>query len=201
MAYIGLYGVYVGFCSFDANGQWNGTYGGACHKIGKAIAATFAPQDGGENNLYADNAIAETANTAAAGGTLSITLDRLTEQGIIDLFNLSVTTETVTVNSTTVSGRGFKYTGSETPNAVGVGFVRQKQEDNNRNHYEAIIFGCVTFKYPSEDAQTLGDSVEWQTPTIEGTVVTGAAGTSWMRRFEFPTNEAAVKFIENTLSD
>lgn len=201
MAYIGLYGVYYGGCTHNGAGEWDGGYGGSPYKMGKAIAASFTPATGGENNLYADNAIAESAAVAPAGGTLSLTLDRLNAEAISALFGLTKTTETVVVNSTNVSGTGFNFTGNETPNDVGVGFIRQKQEDNNRNHYEAIIFGCVTFKFPSDDAQTLGDSVEWQTPTIEGTVQTGAAGTKWMKRFEFPTEAAAIAWIQDQLSD
>ena len=201
MAYIGLYGVYVGSCTHNAAGEWDGQYGSGCTKLGKAIAASFTPANGGENNLYADNAIAESASVAPAGGTLSITLDRLTDEGIMALWNISKTTESVTVNSTNVNGVGFNFTGSETPWDVGVGFIRQKQLDNNRNHYEAIVFGCCTFKWPSDDAQTLGDSVEWQTPTLEATVQTGASGTNWMKRFEFPTQEAAIEWIETLLSD
>lgn len=200
MAYIGLYGVYIGYCSFS-NGVWNGSYGGSCDKIGKAIAASFAPATGGENNLYADNAIAETAAVMAAGGTLTLTLDRLDMQYAAAMFGLTKTTETAQVGTATVNGVGYKFTGTETPQAVGVGFIRQKQEDNNRNHYEVVIFGCVTFQFPADDAQTLGDTVEWQTPTLTGTVVTGAPGTAWMKRVEFPTEAAAIAYIDGQLSD
>lgn len=201
MAYIGLYGVYYSICAFNSSGAWTGAYVEECRKMGKAISASFTPATGGENNLYADNAIAETASIAAAGGTLTLTLDRLDSTAIQKLFGLTKTTETVQVGTTNVNGTGFNFNGSEAPPKVGVGFIRQKQEDNNRNHYEAIIFGCVTFQFPADDAQTLGDTVEWQTPTITGTVTTGEPGTAWMKRFEFPTEAAAIKWLETTLAD
>lgn len=192
MAYIGLYGVYYSKATLS-DGQITG-YNGVS-TMGKAISASFTPQDSGENNLYANNAIAETDAAAAAGGTLSLTIDRLKADAIADLFGLTKTTENVTVNSTTVSGSGFDYTGNESAATVGVAFIRQKQEDNDRNYHEAIIFSAVTFKYPSDDAQTLGDSVEWQTPTIEGTITTNSGAKPWCKRFTFPSQAAAEAFI------
>ena len=193
MAYIGLYGVYYSKATLT-DGQVDGYSGSST--MGKAISATFTPQDSGENNLYANNAIAETDSAAAAGGTLSLTIDRLKADAIADLFGLTKKTESVTVGATTVSGTGFDYTGSESAATVGVAFIRQKQEDNDRNYHEAIIFSAVTFKYPSDDAQTLGDSVEWQTPTIEGTITTNTGTLPWCKRYTFPSQAAAEAFIE-----
>jgi hypothetical protein len=194
MAYIGLYGVYYSKATLT-DGQVDG-YSGAS-TMGKAISATFTPQDSGENNLYANNAIAETDSAAAAGGTLSLTIDRLKADAIADLFGLTKKTESVTVGTTTVSGTGFDYTGNESAATVGVAFIRQKQEDNDRNFHEAIIFSAVTFSYPSDDAQTLGDSVEWQTPTIEGTITANTGALPWCKRYTFPTQAAAEAFIED----
>ena len=192
MAYIGLYGVYYAKATMS-DGQV-ASYGTVAN-MGKAISASYTPETGSENNLYANNAIAETDAAAAAGGTLSLTLDRLKATAIADLFGMTKKTANVTVNSTTVSGEGFDFTGNEVANTVGVAFIRMKQEDNDRNHHEAIIFGAVTFKYPADDAQTLGDSVEWQTPTIEGTITNNTGSLPWCKRYEFPSQAAAEAFI------
>lgn len=192
MAGIGLYGVYYSKATMSDGAVASYT---GIETMGKAISATFAPVEGSDNNLYANNSIAETDGASAAGGTLTLNLDKLDADAIADLFGLTKTTESVTIGATSVSGTGFNYTGNETANTVGVAFIRQKQENNSRAHHEAVIFSAVTFHMPQEEAQTLGESVEWQTPEIEGTVTNNTGALPWRKTFEFPTQEAAIEFI------
>ena len=188
MAYIGLYGVYYALCTMT-DGVLTG-FGGS-KTMGKAISASFTPSESDGSNLYANNGIAETDAASSAGGELVLGLDRLKADAISDLFGLTQATEG--------QATGWNYTGSETANAVGVAFIRQKQEDNDRNHHEVVIYSHVTFALPTEEATTLGESVEWQTPEITGTVISGSAlGTyPWKKVFEFATQAAAIDFIEN----
>lgn len=188
MAYIGLYGVYYSLCTMT-DGVLTG-FGGA-ETCGKAISASFTPNDSGDNNLYANNGIAETDASSNAGGTLSLTLDRLKAAAIADLFGVTATSED--------GAQGFNFDGDEVANPVGIAFIRQKQEDNDRDLYEVVIYSHVTFKIPSEEAQTLGETVEWQTPTIEGTIISGSAlgAYPWKKVFQFTTQAAAIDFIED----
>lgn len=194
MAAIGLYGVYYSVANMT-DGVLAG-YAGV-KTMGKAISATFTPAEADTNPLYANNGIAETDAAVASGGELSLGLDRLDAQAISDLFGLVSQTETVTVGEATAEGTGFDYTGEEEANAVGVAFIRQKQENGDRNIHEAIIFSNVTFAMPTEEAQTMGETIEWQTPTISGTVAgSTATGTyPWKKAFTFPTQAAAIQFI------
>lgn len=199
MAYIGLYGVYYSKCVIDSDTGVLTGYAAAPAQMGKAISASYEPADSDDNPLYANNGIAERDAAIATGGTLTLTLDRLKAQAIVDLFGLTLTTESVVVDSSTESGIGFDYSGTETANAVGVAFIRQKQEDNDRNHHEVVIYSYVTFSMPSEEAETLGESIEWQTPEIEGTV-SGSSVTGsypWKKVFTFDTQAAAIQFIED----
>lgn len=192
MAGIGLYGVFYSKCVVDSTGVLTGYSGKST--MGKAISASFEPVTIDDNPLYANNGIAEKDLSAASGGTLDLTLDRLKEAAYADLFGL--TQKAVTVQ-TSVSGTGFEFMGNELANPVGVAFVRWNQEDNSRAHYDAIIFSYVTFSPPSDAYQTLGETVEWQTPSFSGTV-SGAVmcgAKPWQQRFSFPTQEAAEAFI------
>lgn len=193
MAYIGLYGVYYSKATLNTDGAI-ASYTGV-KTAGKAIAASFTPNEAGDNSLYANNSIAEKDSASSAGGTLTMTLDRLKEDAITDLFGLTKTTASVTVGSETVTGSGFNYTGNETPNTVGVAFIRQKQEDNDRGHHEAVIYSGVMFKLPSETANTIGETIEWQTPEIEGHVLTNTGTLPWAKKYTFPTQAAAEQFI------
>lgn len=196
MAGIGLYGVWYAKCTMT-NGIVTGYYGGT-KQMGKAISANFAREAADVNALWANNGEAERDAQQAAGGKLTLNLDRLVQPAQEDLFGLTSVTESVQVGGESVQGTGLNEIGNETPAPVGVAFIRKHQEDNLRNIHEAVIYACATFNPPDEEAQTIGeDGVTWQTPTIEGSVsgpaVTGAF--PWRKKFRFPTQAAAEAFI------
>lgn len=193
MAGIGLYGVYYAKCSLT-NGILTG-YTGGLKQMGKAISATFDPADAADNPLYANNGIAERDASGGAGGTLSVTLDHLSKNAMGDLFGLTATSQVVSG----VTGTGFDLTGNELSVPVGVGFVKWNQVENSRNVYQAVIFSYVMFTPSSENYQTMGESVEWQTPELSG-IVSGGAVTGakpWKRVFTFPDQDSAINFITN----
>lgn len=192
MAGIGLYGVYYAKATLT-NGVLTG-YGGV-KTMGKAISATFDPADTADNPLYANNGIAERDASGGAGGTLTVTLDQLDRTAMGDLFGLTAATSVVSG----VTGTGFDFTGNELSAPVGVGFVKWNQVNNSRASYQAVIFSYVMFSPSSESYQTLGESVEWQTPELSGIVSGGAVtGTKpWRKVYEFATQEAAIQFITN----
>lgn len=200
MAAIGMYGVYYALATV-ANGVVTG-YSGGLKTMGKAISASFEPLAADENNLYANNAVAETDASAASGGTLTMTLDRLTQEAAADLFGLTVEQVSVTSGESTVQGTALKYTGNEESAPVGVAFIRQHQIDNSRAYHEVVLYRRATFAMPSESAQTMGESIEWQTPEISGTV-TGLEGdgtNAWYESVVFPTQAAAIQYITDYLT-
>ena len=192
MAGIGLYGVYYSKATV-ADGIVT-KYAGI-QQMGKAISASFEQTEGDNNPLYANNAIAENDARSGSGGTLTLTLDKLTQSAFADLYGLTAKTSAVTVGTEAVTGTGFDIDGTEQAAPVGVAFIRQHQESDDRNKHEVIMFRNVTFKMPNLDAQTMGESIEWQTPEIEGTVV-GADGINpWYVTRLFPRQAAAVQYI------
>lgn len=195
MAGIGLYGFYYSKATLTG-GVLTGYTG--VKQAGGAITANFSRQETDTNSLWANNRETETDAQAGSGGTLELTLDRLTADGQSDLFGTTARTATVTVDGEEVDGTGYDDTGAETPNPVGVAFIRQHQEDNNRNIHEAVIYSYVTFTRPEEDAQTIGaDGVTWQTPELSG-AVSGPSVTGtypWRKKYRFTTQAAAEQFI------
>lgn len=194
MAGIGLYGVYYAKATIT-----NGVVTGydTVKTMGKAISANFEPAEAGNNPLYANNSIAETDVSLVAGGTLTLTLDRLKPEAQADLFGLTSKTASVTVGSETAAGNGFEYTGNENAAPVGVAFIRQSQEEQDRNIHDVLIYTYCTFNEPAESFETLGESVEWQTPEFEATV-SGAAVTSpkpWRVIMRFTSQAAAIEYI------
>ena len=201
MAGIGMYGVYYAKANISSGTV---TSYGTVAQMGKAISASYEPAEAGTNILYANNSIAETDTALVAGGTLTITLDKLTFEARADLYGLTATTTTVTVSTgVTTTGNGFEYDGSETAVPVGVAFIRQSQESQNRNIHDVVIYSYCTFNEPTEEFETLGESVEWQTPTIEATV-SGASvvGTTypWRVLMRFDSQAAAIAYINSYFS-
>ena len=198
MAGIGMYGVYYSKATI-ANGVVTG-YAGV-KTMGKAISASFEPNTPDDNPLYANNAVAENDSSGASGGTLTLTLDRLTQEAAADLYGLTVEEVEVTVGETPgtqVDGTALKYTGNEQSAPVGVAFIRQNQVDGVRNH-EVILYRRATFSMPADSAQTMGESIEWQTPEIEASVMglEGDGTNAWFEQVIFPTQEAAIAYITN----
>lgn len=192
MAGIGLYGVYYAKASLTS-GVLTG-YSGGVKTMGKAISASFEPADTRGDPLYANNGVAERDALLGSGGELTLTLDRLTQAAYGDLYGLTVKAATVL---TSVGGSGFDFDGTESGNVVGVAFVRWNQEDGSRAHYQAVIYSHVLFNPPSDEYQTLGETVEWQTPEITGTVGGAAVcgAKPWRKIYEFPTQAACEAFI------
>lgn len=198
MAGIGMYGVYYSKATIT-NGVVSG-YAGV-KTMGKAISASFEPNTPDDNPLYANNAVAENDSSGASGGTLTLTLDRLTQEAAADLYGLTVEDVEVTVGDTPgtqVEGTALKYTGNEQSAPVGVAFIRQNQVDGVRNH-EVILYRRATFSMPADSAQTMGESIEWQTPEIEASVMglEGDGTNAWFEQVIFPTQEAAIAYITN----
>ena len=198
MAGIGMYGVYYSKATI-ANGVVTG-YGGV-KTMGKAISASFEPNTPDDTPWYANNSVAENDSSGASGGTLTLTLDRLTQEAAADLYGLTVEDVEVTVGDTPgtqVEGTALKYTGNEQSAPVGVAFIRQNQVDGVRNH-EVILYRRATFSMPADSAQTMGESIEWQTPEIEASVMglEGDGTNAWFEQVIFPTQEAAIAYITN----
>lgn len=196
MAGIGMYGVYYSKATI-ANGVVTG-YAGV-KTMGKAISASFEPNTPDDNPLYANNSVAENDSSGASGGTLTLTLDRLTQEAAADLYGLTVEDVEVTVGDTPgtqVEGTALKYTGNEQSAPVGVAFIRQNQVDGVRNH-EVILYRRATFSMPADSAQTMGKSIEWQAPEIEASVMglEGDGTNAWFEQVIFPTQEAAIAYI------
>ena len=196
MAGIGMYGVFYAKAAVE-NGVVTG-YTGGTKNMGKAISAEFEPNNPEDNPLYANNGVAENDASGASGGTINMTLDRMTMDTAADLYGLEVEETSVMVSGQSVTGRGLKYTGTEQSAPVGVAYIRMNQEDGVRSH-EVVLYRRATFSMPAQSAQTMGESIEWQTPEVEGTVMgmEGDGTHPWFQTFVFPTQPAAIAYIES----
>lgn len=194
MAGKGLYGVFFKKC-IKTNGVVTG-YDGSVALMGKAVAATFTPKTPEENPLYANNAIAENDTSSGSGGTLALTLDRMTLEVAAALYGTTAKDVSVEANGETVSGKEIEYMGLETSVPVGTAYIKLHQEDGVPRH-EVMFYREGAFSRPADSARTMGASVEWQTPEVTGNIMgmQGDGSEPWWRDSSWPTQEAAIAYI------
>lgn len=87
--------------------------------------------------------------------------------------------------------------GSDDGAFVGVGFYATSIKNNIRG-FRAIWLTKVKFGVPSESMETRGEAINFQTPTIEGTILTNVLDV-WKEEATFPT-EAEAKTWLNTMA-
>lgn len=200
MAKTGMYGVYYAKAVVK-NGIVVG-YTGGVKMMGKAISAEFTPSTPDDNPLYANNGVSENDSSGASGGKLKSTLDRLTMEAAADLYGLKVQEVTVDVDGKPVKGKSLDYTGLEQSAPVGAAYIRMNQEDGVQSH-EVVYYRRAVYSMPTEKAKTKGEKIEWQTPELEATVsgMEGDGSKPWYRSVLFPTQAAAIAFINQILSE
>jgi len=201
MAGIGMYGVFCAKCKKE-NGITTG-YTGGIQQPGLAIAATFSPTTPSDNPLYANNRIAENDTSSGSGGTLNMTMDRLTREAAAALFGMTLETVRVSVGDKTVEGTALRRFGTEQSAPVGVAYIKSHQIDNNRDHHEVVFYRSVTFPIPEDVANTMEKAIEWQQVTLEGTVdgLEGDGTAPWFESVEFPSQDAALEYIYSTFKE
>ena len=131
--------------------------------IGKAVELTMDLEGQDANILYADNGIAESANTFG-GGTLTLTTDDLRPEPMVDI--LGVKKEAITDEMVKTEGASWLVfdDDQETP-YVGFGGIIKKQV-NNMTKWVALLYPKIQFQNTGDAAVTQGESIEWQTPEL-----------------------------------
>lgn len=160
------------------------TYDGA-KSIGKAVSCSVSISNNSAM-LYADDALAE-SDTSFQSGTVTLGVDDNREATFADLLGHAIDSETgeVTYNST------------DSAPWVAVARILVKMVNNVRL-YKAMILYKVKFTEPSEDENTKGETLEFSTPSIEGTIATLANG-DWKTAKTFSTKAEALAFIQSVL--
>lgn len=177
MAKIGLKNFYYSVATEDAS-TGALTYAGAT-KLAKAISATFEPTVS-DATLYADDAIAE-RDAGVTGGTITLGIDRY-----------DIATAAALLGHTESDGELVSNVNDFAP-YVGLGRVVTLMQDGQYK-YRAVFFPKVKFQEPSSDNSTKGETVEFGTYEISGTVIPPVDG-NWRKEQMFDTEAAAVAYL------
>lgn len=156
------------------------TYG-AMQSLGKAVSANVSITSNSAV-LYADDAIAETDNTFSAG-TITLTVDDDGDTVFAPLLGHEIDSE---------SGVMIRNKNDVAP-YVGVGRIINKIK-NGARLFKVEFLSKVKFSEPSQESNTHGETTEFGTPQIEGTIATLESG-EWSKTKTFTTHSAALAFL------
>lgn len=165
--------------------------------LGKGVQLSLSLDGGGNDNiLYADNAPAETEKGTFTGGTVTLTTDNLNPE--IQDWLLGITAQTVEIPG--VDGVKISTDGIEGGAPyVGLGGIR-KLQINNQVKYQAVVFTKVQFAAGGDDWTTQGETIDWQTPSIEATLMRDDATVpTWRKRSSYLDTEAEAEKVLNHL--
>lgn len=159
------------------------TYSGAT-KPGKAISFSFEPNVSNAT-LYADDSIAET-DTSVNGGTCTMGIDREDPTTYAALLGRTLTEGVETSNTTDVA----PY--------VGLGRIATLMQ-NGSLKYRATFFPKVKFREPSTSDTTKGETTEFGTYELSGTVAPNSVG-DWRKQQLFDTQAAADAWLVSLMA-
>lgn len=195
MAVIGLSKPYYGI--YSATGNAVSYANGAV--MGKATEANIEIDTTEDNNLYADNGIAET-DRSFAGGTLTLSTDDLSQEVTKAILGLTETAITGIEGVTDTSVKELVYDDTQTTPYLGVGFIIKKKV-GGAYKWRAVVLSKVMFSVPADAATTQGESIEWQVPELSATIMRDDSATHmWKREATFTTEAQAEAYIKARLN-
>ena len=160
---------------------------GTAVKPGKAVSCSVSISNN-SGSLYADDAIAE-SDTSFQSGTVTLTIDDEDLEVMAKLLGH-------TYNSTDKSI--LRKTTDVAP-YVGLGRVITKIIGGTYKYKVEFLYK-VKFAEPSQEDNTKGESIEFGTTQLEGTLATLASG-EWSKGQTFDTEAAAITFLEGMFGD
>lgn len=161
------------------------SYDGA-KTLGKAIDCKVSIEKY-EAELYADDGLAESDNTFKKG-TITCTVDEDDDTVFAELLGHEVDAET---------GEMVRKDTDIAP-YVGVGRILTKVV-NGVYKYKVEFLPKVKFSEPEQEEATKGDSIEFKTPAVEGTVSKLPNGI-WSRAKTFTSKEEAVTYLDSLMA-
>lgn len=195
MAVIGLSKPYYGI--YSAIGNAVSYANGAV--MGKATEANIEINTTEDNNLYADNGIAET-DRSFAGGTLNLNTDDLSQEVTKAILGLTETAITGIEGVTDTSVKELVYDDTQNTPYLGVGFIVKKKVGGEYK-WRAVVLCKVMFSVPADAATTQGESIEWQVPELSATIMRDDSETHvWKREATFTTEAQAEAYIKARLN-
>lgn len=166
--------------------------------MGKATEANISIETTEDNNLYGDNGLAET-DRRFANGTLTLSTTDLSQEVSKAILGLTEQAITGIDGVTDTSVKELVYDDAQVTPYLGVGFIIKKKV-NGAYKWRGVVLPKVMFSVPEDAATTQGESIEWQTPELTGTIMRDDSTTHmWKREATFTTEAQAEAYIKARL--
>lgn len=137
-------------------------------ELARGVKVSLEPESSDASNFYSNNIVAETEGGGFTGATLTLTVDGLFASAERFILGLQAAGED-----------GFSdYNSSSKAPFVGVGFIVRSMSNHNTLYTPVVLYKTM-FKQPTQEAETQGDEINWQTTELEATVM--RADTSDLR--------------------
>lgn len=168
-------------------------------RVGKAVTYSTDIQVSEGSNFHGDNDIAETENGKFTGGTLTLETTNLSQELSLTLFGLK--SKNVMVGESQVPMNVYDDD-AKSPD-IGFGIIEWHQVDNV-DSYRAVILMRTYFNLPGNSANTMGESVDWQTRQITGVIKRSELNNEtekhpWMYEAWVDTEAEALALLEEIL--
>lgn len=157
MAFVGLLYAVAAPIQTEADGQAI-TYGRG-QVIGGMMTAEIS-YTRNSNPLYADDRVMEEDNSIT-GGTIKMGVDDVNDDARVMMLG--------DVKEGDAGEEVYHETGESAP-YVGTGYIRVRRKDNKTNYIAYWVHKAI-FGIGTESAKTKGQNIEWQTPTLEGSIM------------------------------
>lgn len=166
--------------------------------MGKATEANISIETTEDNNLYGDNGLAET-DRRFANGTLTLSTTDLSQEVSKAILGLTEQAITGIDGVTDTSVKELVYDDTQVTPYLGVGFIIKKKV-NGVYKWRGVVLPKVMFSVPEDAATTQGESIEWQTPELTGTIMRDDSATHvWKKEATFTTEAQAEAYIKARL--
>lgn len=153
-----------------------------------------------ESKLYADDKEKESDGGTFQSGELTLGTDDLTPEVSKFILGIKEIEKSYGVNKT---AKVIVYDDDMKRAPKGVGIIETHQLDGVP-FYRAVVFPKVKFNIPENAATTKGETVEWQTPSITGSImrsdeVSVNGNHPWQWFSDFESESAALEFLKDVL--
>lgn len=162
--------------------------------LARGVGVDISVNTAGENEFYADNALAESENDVFESGSLKLTVD-----GLFDAAErmISGQAEPAEVTYGESKVKLTKYAADAQAPHISVGVIVEYKSANKRI-YSPVVLVKTKFKPTGTNAQTRGKTTSWQTQDLEATIHRAEDG-NWKWVGEDFATEAEAKAVLNSI--
>ena len=152
-----------------------------------------------DNNFYADNSIAE-SDSSFSGGSVTVNTADLGPEATALVLGITPVPISEIAGVTDEDVNELVFDDDQRSPYLGFGCIIKKRV-NNVDKWRAIILTKIMLAVPNDAATTQGETIEWQTPQLTGTIMRDdSAKHAWKREATFTTEAQAEAYIKARLS-